>query len=81
MPFAYAPVRGMTDEESTRRAGRSALRAAEIAERLGRPELVSGALDAASSTTIILGRYGDELRWSRSDWHLLDEHRGRLGNG
>lgn len=60
IPFAYVPVRGIIEGEAA--ASRAvALRAAEMAERLDRPDLVSGALDAASSSSIILGRYGDDI--------------------
>ncbi len=60
MPFAFASIRGTSDEEVA--ASRSlGLQAADMAKRLGRSDLASAALDAASSGSMILGRYGDDL--------------------
>ena len=71
LPFAYGPVRGASDEAvaSSRAKG---LRAAEMAERLGRPDLASAALDGASSGSMIVGRYGDDLELVARRLSLLD---------
>jgi class 3 adenylate cyclase len=72
MPFAFGRIRGTTDEEvaQSRAVG---LRAADMAKRLGRPDLASAALDAASSSSMILGRYGDDLELMETRLALLDE--------
>ena len=72
IPFAYGPIRGLLDTELTESRA-IALRAAEMARELGRPDLESAALDATSSTTIMLGRYGDDLEVVEQRLRLLDQ--------
>jgi class 3 adenylate cyclase/tetratricopeptide (TPR) repeat protein len=56
LPFAFPErMQGAADFEEARQAGE---RAADIAERLGRPDLVSAALDGAGSGLIPQGLYG-----------------------
>jgi class 3 adenylate cyclase/tetratricopeptide (TPR) repeat protein len=56
-PFGFGPAHEPTPE-SIERARAAGERAAEIALRLGRPDLASAALDGASSSLISMGRYG-----------------------
>lgn len=59
-PFSVAPTREVNPEEfeEARAAG---LQAAEMATRLGRLDLASGALDGASSANITMGHYGTNM--------------------
>jgi len=82
-PFAYAGVRGTSDEEleASRRDG---IEAAAMAERLGRPDLASAALDGATSTGVIMGHYARDvelverrlalLRATDDPWEQGDAH-------
>jgi class 3 adenylate cyclase/tetratricopeptide (TPR) repeat protein len=57
MPFSFSPRREFTADEVDR-CRRAGLEAAEAARALGRPDLVSAALDGASSALIAIGDYG-----------------------
>jgi class 3 adenylate cyclase/tetratricopeptide (TPR) repeat protein len=58
-PFAAPPVGRALSAEEIEAATEAGLRAVEMAERLGSPELVSAALDGLGSVNVSLGRYGD----------------------
>lgn len=59
-PFSFSQLRTVAPEEYERAAA-DGQRAADIAMTLGRPDLASAALDAASSATLTRGLYGPAL--------------------
>jgi hypothetical protein len=69
-PFAYAPIRG-TDQEELTISRRGGVEAATMAERLGRPDLASAALDGATSTGVIVGRYVHDIELMERRIELL----------
>jgi hypothetical protein len=60
VPFAFAPRRPISDEECEA-ATEDGERAAEIAIRLGRPELASASLDGVGTSWWVRGLYGPSL--------------------
>ena len=72
--WAFGFPRGKTDDELDQ-ADADGRRAADIARRLGRPELESAALDGASSAWILRGRYREADRITRRRLELAAEMR------
>jgi len=59
-PFAFASVATLSDDD-LKNARAAGLRAADLADELGRPDLTSAAIDAVTSGSIVLGRYGGDV--------------------
>ena len=70
-PFSSARTRLVEPEEALSMR-RLAEEAAEMAERIERPDLMSAALDAASSTCITLGMFGDNDSFVKRRLSLVD---------
>jgi class 3 adenylate cyclase/tetratricopeptide (TPR) repeat protein len=79
LPFALD--RGAVDKPTADSMLILADEAAAAAERLGRPDLTSAALDAASSTRIASGLYGADLEITERRFLLLDRLKDPLEVG